>query len=153
MTSPQQAYSGKKASVDHMRVWGCKCIAYVNPSSLPPKTRHDKIVPRGREAVLVGYNPHTTKQWRIYAPDLGRCIKASSVTFFENEKGGDLDLKLKITTPHELPARKPVGRPRKEPIIHDIQNVEPASTQPEQATPEEEPRPDLIPVTQEEAQS
>lgn len=61
MTSPQQVYSGKKASVNYIRVQGCKYIAYVNPSSLLPKIRHDKIVLRGREAMLVGYNPYTTK--------------------------------------------------------------------------------------------
>ena len=31
----------------------------------------------------------------------------------EEKKGGDLDLKMKIKTPYELPQRKPVGRPAK----------------------------------------
>lgn len=111
-TSPEQVYTGKLPSIDHVRVWGCKCISYVNPNSHPVGTRRDKLMPKGREAVLMGFDPETIKQYRVYAPDLGRCIKASTITFFEDEKGGDIDLKLKISTPNELATRNPVGRPR-----------------------------------------
>lgn len=110
-TSPEQVYTGKLPSIDHIRVWGCKCVAYVNPDSHPPGTRRDKLMPKGREAVLMGFDPETTKQYRIYAPDLGRCIKSSTVTFFEDVKGGDIDLKLERFTPNELITRNPTKRP------------------------------------------
>ncbi|MCJ1456649.1 hypothetical protein MMC28_007011 [Mycoblastus sanguinarius] len=69
-------------------------------------------MPRGREAVLVRFDPLTTKQYRVYAPDLRRVIKASSVVFDENTPGGEIDLNLKTNTPNILPTRKPVGRPK-----------------------------------------
>lgn len=102
---PEQVWTGKTPSIDHIRVWGCKCFAKVNPDSHPPGTRQDKLMPVGREAVLMGFDPETTKQYRIYAPDLGRCIKSSSVNFDEDTKGGQIDLKLKIRTPNELLVR------------------------------------------------
>ena len=65
---------------------------------------------RGRPAVLIGFNTETTKQYRIYAPDLGRYIKASTVTFNKDRKGNNLDLKLKKIIPNILPVRKPKSR-------------------------------------------
>ena len=52
-------------------------------------------MPKGREAVLMEFDPKTTKQYRIYASDLGRYIKLSIVIFFEDIQGGQVDLKLK----------------------------------------------------------
>ena len=69
-------------------------------------------MPRGREAVLVGFDLLTTKQYRVYALDLRRIIKASLVVFDENALGGEIDLNLKIITPNVLLTRKPVGRPK-----------------------------------------
>ena len=112
MTSPQQAINGKRSEIGHIRVWGCKCYAYVNPKSLLAGTRYDKLILRGREAVLVGFNPLTTKQYRVYAPDLRRIIKASLVVFNKSTLGGEIDLNLKIITPNVLPTRKPIGRPK-----------------------------------------
>ena len=36
-TSPKQVYTGELPlpSIDHIKVWGCKCIAYTNPDSYP----------------------------------------------------------------------------------------------------------------------
>ena len=34
-TSPEEAYTGEKPSIDHIRVWGGKCYSYVDPKSLP----------------------------------------------------------------------------------------------------------------------
>lgn len=125
-TCPEEAYSGEKPSIDHIRVWGSKCYSYVNPTSLPAGWRHDKLVDRGRVAVFVGYCDETTKQYRVYAPDLGYTIRASVVTIDEEEKGGSVDLKLRTSginpvtihpqqsqgTPNDLPDRRPRGRPR-----------------------------------------
>lgn len=64
--SPEQVWAGKSPSIDHVRVWGCKCFAKVNPDSHPSGTRQDKLMPVGREAVLMGFDPETTKQYRIH---------------------------------------------------------------------------------------
>lgn len=112
--TPEEAWTGEKPSIDHIRVWGCKCYSYVNPKSLPPKGRQDKLMDRGRVAVFVGYEENTIKQFRIYAPDLGYVTRTSVIIFNESQKGGTVDLRVR-TTPNTLPDRKPRGRPRKDP--------------------------------------
>ena len=39
---------------------------------------------KGREVVLMGFDSETTKQYRIYASNLERCIKLSIVIFFKD---------------------------------------------------------------------
>jgi hypothetical protein len=124
-TSPEEAFTGKTPSIDHIRVWGCKCYTYVDPRSLPSGSRHDKLMDRGRVAVLVGYDENTTRQYQLWAPDLRRTIRATVVRFSEQEKGGDTDLQIPVLhkvnatgdstwngTRNELPARNERGRPR-----------------------------------------
>ena len=48
----------------------------------------------GRFAVFMGYDERTTKPYQVYAPDMHAVIKASVVKFDENEKGGNIDLRL-----------------------------------------------------------
>ena len=122
----EEGYTGEKPSIDHIRVWGTKCYAYVDLKSLPANIRHDKLMDRERAAVFMGYNEQTTKQFRVYAPDLGYTIRSSVVAFDETINGGTLDLRIKIPTrsesqptiaeesqgtPNILPERKPRGRP------------------------------------------
>lgn len=93
-------------------------------------------MPKGREAVLIGFNPETTKQYRIYAPDLGRCIKSLTVTFFKDIKGREIDLKLKSFTLNKLITRNPTKRPVAIPIITDliaVQTVSPSEVPPKPA--------------------
>ena len=118
LVSPEEAFTGTKPTIDHIRVWGCKCYSYVDPKSLPADGRRDKLMDRGRVGVFVGYVDETVKQFRLWAPDLGRVIRSHAVKFNEFEKGGSIDLKLRKQTANFLPERRPVGRPRKE-IIHD----------------------------------
>jgi len=72
---PEGIWTGKEQSVDYIKTWGCKCYSYVNPKSLPAEARH-KLVDRARVAVFVGYELNTTKQFRIYASDLGYVTKS-----------------------------------------------------------------------------
>ncbi len=78
----------------------------------------------------MSFDSETTKQYRVYAPDLGRCIKASTVTFFEDIKGGEIDLKLRVATPNELKTRSPMGRPKKtgDPPSSMIESIPAVST-------------------------
>ncbi|KAI0998574.1 hypothetical protein K3495_g9625 [Podosphaera aphanis] len=88
--------------------------------------RSDKLLPRGRKGVLVGYNEETTNQYLVYAPDLHDSRFTSYARFKENIPGGSLELKLpkkisgKISglefsegTANVLEDRKPRGRPIK----------------------------------------
>lgn len=114
--SPEELWTGKQPKASHLRAWGCKTISYVSPKSVPKENdKHEtKLIPRGREGVFMGYVKGTAKQFKIYAPDLGRITVASTVKFYENAPGGTLNLKLRKSTPAKLPDRRPVGRPRKE---------------------------------------
>ena len=60
--TPEEAWTGETPSIDHIYVFGCKAISYVDPKSHPIHTRRDKLMDRGRECVFVGYDDNTTKQ-------------------------------------------------------------------------------------------
>ena len=61
-------------------------------SSLPASGRHDKLIDKGRVAIFMGYEPTTSKQYRIYTPDLGYIMRTSVVNFDELIPRGDVDL-------------------------------------------------------------
>ena len=107
-TTSEEAFTGAKSFIDHIHVWGCKCYSFVDPKSLPARGRQDKFMNRGRVGVFMGYVDETTKQYRLWAPDLKRIIRSHAVKFAENKKGGSVDLRLQRQTPNTLPERKPV---------------------------------------------
>ena len=63
LTTPEEAFTGQKPSVDHLRVWGCKVYTYMNPKSLPESSRKDKLMDRGRVGVFLGYSDSSDKQY------------------------------------------------------------------------------------------
>ncbi|KAI1003389.1 hypothetical protein K3495_g4819 [Podosphaera aphanis] len=64
--SPEGAWTDiYSQDIDHLRVWGCQAIPYVDIGSMPRHARTDKLVPRRRKAVFVGYVDETTKQWKM----------------------------------------------------------------------------------------
>jgi hypothetical protein len=83
----------------------------VNLKSLPALGRQDKLIDRGRVGVFVRYEENTTKQFRVYAPDLDYVIRSSIVTFDELEKNGTVDLRFRGIR-NTLPDREPRGKPR-----------------------------------------
>ena len=93
--SPYEALHGHKPSIDHIRVFGCKCYAYVHPKSQPRGARHDKLVDRGRVGIFMGYSEDTTKQYKMYAPDLGYTTRATVMEFDEDENASSIDLRLR----------------------------------------------------------
>jgi hypothetical protein len=116
--SPEEAYTGtKNQQADHIHAFGTKCYAYVDPKSLPKGTRTDKLMPRGRVCVFMGYSETTAKQFKVYAPDLGYTTRSAVVDWDEGVQGGTVDLKIRGPnpqgTPNELPLRNPAGRPKR----------------------------------------
>jgi hypothetical protein len=89
----------------------------VDPKSLPVHDkRNPKQVDKGRLGVFMGYVNETTKQWRLYAPDLGRTITVSTIDFLESKRGGDLNLRIRGLCPQGTSSdpidRKSIGRPK-----------------------------------------
>ena len=115
--SPEEAYTGtKNQQADHIRTFGTKYYAYVDLKSLPRGTRTDKLMPRGRVCVFMGYSETTAKQFKVYAPDLGYTTRSAVVDWDEGVQGGTVDLKIRGLnpqgTPNELPLQNPARRPR-----------------------------------------
>ena len=111
--SPKQIYIKKLSSIDHVRVWNCKCIIYVNPDSHLMNIRRDKLMSKKREAMLMRFDPETTKQYRIYVFDLEKYIKFFTITFFEDIQKNEIDLKLSNFISNELMIRNFKERSKK----------------------------------------
>ena len=115
--SPEEAFTGLRPSIDHIRVWGYKCYSYMNPKSLPTFSRKDKLMDRGRVGVFIGYCDKTTKNFKMWAPDMKDVIVVHNMKWLEHEKGGDIDLGIPIlSTSNTAPIRRPLGRPATKPV-------------------------------------
>ena len=140
-TSPIQAYTGKEPDISHIRVWGSKAYAYINPKTRHKDDRHDKLVLRGREGVFMGYSDDTDKHFKMYAPDLGYTTRSSRLNVDESVCGGTVDLRLRNCisgpqgTPIEVADRRGRGRPRKD----DAPVIAPATTTATQFIPQTKP--------------
>src|SRR5437016_5545872 len=116
--SPEEAFTGQKRqiSIEHIKVFSCKYYSYINPKLLPAEGRKDKLVLQGRIYVFMGYVNETTKQYKVYMPDLQATVKASIVDFEEKTKGRTVDLNLlgehPQGTPNVLTIHKPIRRPK-----------------------------------------
>ncbi len=74
--APLEAITGKKPSLDHLRVFGCP--AYVNA----PSQRRTKMSPPARKGIFVGYTP-SSRSWMVYLPATRTVLSSRSVTFDE----------------------------------------------------------------------
>ena len=87
-------YIKRLSSIDHVRVWDCIYIIYINSNSYSMNIRKNKLMLKRKKTMLIRFNSETTKQYRIYAFDLKKCIKIFIITFFKNVQKGEIDLKL-----------------------------------------------------------
>jgi hypothetical protein len=79
--TPEEAYSGKKPSVSHLRAWGC--VAYAHLAA--EQRDGDKLAPNAVRTALVGYMP-TSKQYRLYNPETKKIIVSTSPRFEEGHR-------------------------------------------------------------------
>jgi len=139
--SPEEAFTGKTPSIDHIRVWGSKCYSYIHPKTIPADQRHDKLVDRGRVGVFMGYSETTNKQFKFYSPELGYTSRSSRISVDEHTPGGRVELRLRNIpsgsqgTLNVMPDRKPRGRPRKVPTPAQTTAAQLDPTQPAPAGP------------------
>jgi hypothetical protein len=89
--TPEEAYSGKRPSVSHLRAWAC--VAYANTAS--PQRDGDKLAQNGLLTALEGYMP-TSKQYRLYDPVGNKIVISTTPTFHEDRR-----LRLPGTTSSE----------------------------------------------------
>jgi len=72
----QEAWSGRKPGVEHLRVFGSIAYAHV------PKQRRTKLDDRSAEFVLIGYNLRT-KGYKLYDPCSDKVTVSRDVEFDE----------------------------------------------------------------------
>jgi hypothetical protein len=87
------------SDIDHLKPFGYKCYGYIDPKSLPANGRIDKLIILGRLGVFIEYSKETTKQVKMYTPDLGYIIKVIRVDFEEEILGGTIDLIIRGAKP------------------------------------------------------
>jgi hypothetical protein len=57
----EEAFSGKKSIVEHLRIFGCPVYTHV------PKEKRKKLEPSGKKGKFIGYS-ESSKAYRIYVP-------------------------------------------------------------------------------------
>ena len=82
-----------------------------------------------RVGVFMGFAATTTKQMKVYCPELGYTIRSSRVEIDESVQGGTVDLRLRTLTYNTHKDRNPRGRPKK------VIEAEPANSFAEPGSP------------------
>ena len=77
--TPEEAWSGKRPCISHMRVFGC--IAYAKV----PDEKRTKLVAKGIKCLFVGYC-EGTKAYRLACLESQKIIKSPDVVFFEDKR-------------------------------------------------------------------
>ena len=76
--TPQEAWSGYKPNVAHLRVFGCVAYAQV------PEAKRRKLDDRGEKCVFVGYSEES-KAYKLYNPLTGKLVVSRYVIFSEED--------------------------------------------------------------------
>jgi len=109
-----------KLSIDHVRVWECKCYSYVDLKSLSIEDRRDKFMNRDRFNIFMKYVKNIDKQYHFWVSDLNRVIKSHAVKFAEDKKNEDMNLQLRKQTFNVLSERRSVKRSSKNNISTNV---------------------------------
>ena len=80
--TPHEAWSGSKASVYHLRIFGCNAYAHV------PKVQRRKLDSKTRRCILLGYGTEQ-KGYRLFDPQRSKVIHSRDVVFDENSMAGN----------------------------------------------------------------
>jgi hypothetical protein len=76
--TPQEAWSGYKPSVAHLRIFGCVAYAQV------PEAKRRKLDDRGEKCIFVGYSEES-KAYKLYNPLTNKVVVSRDVVFSEEE--------------------------------------------------------------------
>ena len=78
--TPHEAWSGRRPSVKHLRVFGCTAYSHI------PRDERLKLDPKARQCILLGYS-NTTKGYRLYDIKRDRVFHSRDVVFDEMKLG------------------------------------------------------------------
>jgi hypothetical protein len=91
-STPYHALFGRQASLEHLRVFGCRAYAQFYD------TERKKMDPKAWRGILVGYDDSNTRCYRVYDPEREATMRTVHVTFNEALLPG----KLRVTFSDEL---------------------------------------------------
>lgn len=74
--TPEEAWTGKKPSVAHLKVFGCLAYAHV------PKDLRTKLAPKSVKCIFLGYYAGS-KSYRLFNLDTKKVIRSRDVIFHE----------------------------------------------------------------------
>ena len=77
--TPEEAYSGKKPDIKHLRAYGCVAYAHV------PKEKRLKLEPTAVRCIFIEYMP-TARQYKLFYPEEARIIVSTAPTFAEDRR-------------------------------------------------------------------
>ena len=75
--TPFEAWTGRKPSLEHLRVFGCPAYAHI------PQEKRTKLDAKAIKCIMVGYS-NTQKAYRLYQADARKIIVSRDVTFDES---------------------------------------------------------------------
>ncbi len=121
--TPQEAWSGRKPNVSHLRVFGCKAFAHV------PYEKRNKLESKSMPCVFLGYY-EGTKAYRLMCVKTKRIIKSRDVVFIEGSKeiGGvpQLEKEENVVVHEEVEGEEPLtfsqDTPLNETRMEGVQN-------------------------------
>ena len=121
--TPLEAYSGKKPSIAHFRVFGCECYAHV-----PDQTR-TKLEAKSRKCIFLGYSLES-KAYRLYDSEEKKVIFSCDVVLLEQPHALE-NMKFSMLLPEEGITNQVTYNPKKDEEEEDYSiNKTPQSQQP-----------------------
>jgi transposase InsO family protein len=76
--TPQEAWSGEKPTISHLRVFGCVAYAQI------PEAKRKKLDDREEKCIFIG-NSETSKAYKVYNSVTNKVVVSRDVIFSENE--------------------------------------------------------------------
>jgi hypothetical protein len=77
--TPQEAWTGRKPDVSHLRIFDCKAFAYI------PNEKRSKLESKSMPRVFLGYC-EGIKAYRLMCVETKRIIKNRDVVFLEGQE-------------------------------------------------------------------
>jgi len=109
--TPEEAYSGKKPFVRHLRVFGCICYVHV------PDEKRRKLDDKAVKCIFVGYSTEK-KGFKCWDPDCKKLLVSRNVVFNEGSSYYD-----EGATPSSPPPIPDLEEPKKEGVALPSQGV------------------------------
>ena len=103
---PQELWTGSKPNYDKLRIFGCEAYALI------PKYDRQKLEPRSRKCVFLGYRPDSEIRYQLWDPEHKQIVRSSNVVFNELAMHKTVERPIKVRrvifsevpTLHEGPA-------------------------------------------------